>query len=87
MPETMRCLSPKLAVLPPSHWQQHAVWVCFSGAVCPLAWVLEELDPRFWSPSEAWTGQTEGWCWGTGAPRGQQRDMRLRYCSTSGTRH
>ncbi len=45
MPETMRCLSSKLAVLPPSLRQQHAVWVCFSRADRPLAWVLEELDP------------------------------------------
>lgn len=45
MPETMRCLSAKLAVLPPPLWQQHAVWVCFSGADLLLPWVLEELDP------------------------------------------
>lgn len=45
MPETMRCLSTKLPVLLPSLWQQHAVWVCFSAADRPLAWVLEEWEP------------------------------------------
>lgn len=45
MPKTMRCLSTKLAILPPSPWQQHAAWVYFSGAGRPLAWVLEESDP------------------------------------------
>lgn len=50
--------------LPPILWRKHAVWVCFSGADCPLARVLEELNPWCWSSSEAWTGQTEDGCWG-----------------------
>ncbi len=53
----------------------------------PVGLGARGVGPRCRSSSKAKTGQTEGGCGRVDTSQGQQRDMRLRYCSTSGTRH
>lgn len=78
-------LPPKLAVLPPSRRQLRAGSISLKP-IAPEAWLLAELDPC----SSPVPRVLDGWDQRLvfqGAHQGQHRDMRLRYCSTSGTRH
>lgn len=82
MPETMQCLSATITL---------AATCCLGlllSSWLPFGFGARGDGPQCWSSSEVWRGQTLKVGVGGQLPnRGQQRDMRLRYCSTSGTRH
>lgn len=87
--ELKNCMLPRLLKCF-SHARNHAAVAVTQAALpCCLKFQEQRADRvrllRRRAPVGSggyWPGQTEGW-----RSTRQQRDMRLRYCSTSGTRH